>query len=81
MASSKKHNIKEIKVYLLNYVDDTENQIDELLLIVPDDYEQAQADEMAGEVLHNAKFVGKWEMFQEKAGSDIGASEFRPYIG
>lgn len=64
---------------LLLIRDDRENAIDESLMLVPDDFDEAKALEES--MLDAPKLVGQWDVMSEKTGSDGAASEWRSYIG
>jgi len=64
---------------LLLIRDDREDAIDDVLMIVPDDYDPEMAKEEAA--FGSCAIVGEWDLFAQKRGSDFEASEYRPYIG
>jgi len=62
---------------LLLFVPESENEIDEVLMVVPDDYDretaQSEADDMLGEASLEAEV--------DVIGSTSGFSNYRPYVG
>lgn len=65
---------------LLYYVDNDENSIDEIVMAVPDDYDQELADDTAAECLNEPALEDVYE-FDELLGSPVSLASYRPYVG
>lgn len=57
----------------------SENEVDQVLMLVPDDYDEDQADTEVNDFLPGATLETSFEMIDDPDKYKIG--EYRPYIG
>jgi len=66
-------------VKLLLFVPEGDNQIDEVLMAVPNDYDREYAQTEAADALDGAAILA--EEMDVQGDGVLGLSEYRPYVG